>query len=169
MEIKNYRKNEEMLKELISLNLSAKVGILADPDGNKAHKADQKKKVRDSDGTVTNSSETLLDVAIVHEFGLGNQKERSFLRSTADSKKTKAKINKIAERELANSNDPDKTIRKIAAAMVGEVKKKFTNNDWPALDDPTRGGKNPQGSARPLVDTGQLRASIAYEIIEGDL
>ncbi len=153
----------------MELNLSAKVGILADPDGNKAHKADSKKKRRESDGTIANSDDTLLDIAVIHEFGLGNQKERSFLRSTSNDKRVKNKIGKIAENELSKAADPDKIIRKLAAAMVGEVKKKFTDNDWPALNDPTRGGKNPQGGARPLVDTGQLRASIAYEIIEGDL
>jgi hypothetical protein len=34
------------------------------------------------------------------------------------------------------------------------------------LAGPTRGGRNKLGQARPLIDTGQLRASISYEVLE---
>ena len=62
--------------------------------------------------------------------------------------------------------DIDTALGLMGQLVEADIKATFTNNDWPALKDPTRGGRNPDGGAKPLIDTGQLRQSIRYQIVK---
>lgn len=153
------RENKKLAQEIDDLfsESMVKIGVLG--------KFDERKRSSD-DGS---SGVTVGQVAIIHEFGTSTIPERSFLRSTwrEEEKKLFDTLRKILKGMKGNAGNKQKmALEKLGNYMVGRVKKKFTNNDWPDLEDPTRGGKNKGGNATPLVDTGQLRASITYEVID---
>ena len=116
----------------------------------------------------TSDKLTLGQIAYWHEFGRGNNPQRSFIRSTYDTlgkKKIADNVVRLLRKETKKDNpDYTKTMNLVGVWMVGKVKRTFTNNNWPKLKPATIKRK---GSSRPLIDTGQLRASIAYEVIEG--
>lgn len=175
MKVKKYPKNEKVLNDLLKMNYTSKIGVLQDPDATnttrRAIKAQADKKVRnDENRIVTTTDIDVLDVAIIHEFGApdANIPERSFLRSTADDKAVQRYMVKVARKTLETETDPMKIMKLLSVALVGRVKLRFTRNNWDSLKDPTRGGKNFKGTAKPLIDTGQLRASIAYQVLKGD-
>lgn len=119
---------------------------------------------------------TVVDVATFHEFGvpadMGSQRipKRSFIRATVDKNQKKYE-NVMSElgRQILNPKkamDIDTALGLMGQLVEADIKASFTNNDWPALKDTTRGGRNPDGGAKPLIDTGQLRQSIRYQIIK---
>lgn len=172
VKIKRNRKLEKEIQELLSLNAFVKVGILSKPDKGKNKGSDKKDKVL-RDGIVVPSDATVAEIGYYHEFGKGFLPQRSFLRSTWDTEKTKLmKVFQTAMKRGLAKGDPEQKsealLKFTGAWFVGRVKKTFTNNDWDGLKDPTRGGRNKDGTATPLVDTGQLRASIAYQVIDND-
>lgn len=165
-------KLQKLLSEMFTEQTAVKIGLVAKPEGG-GQSGDVPKESKDKDGnTIIDHDVDLAFIASLHEFGneSTNLPQRSFLRSTYNEKKDRIVKNlKIALKKQAASNnyDPESALRGVAVWMVGQVKKKFTSNDWEALKDPTRGGRNKDGKATPLVDTGQLRASIDYEIVKG--
>jgi len=170
----NY-KEERLLRDLLQIDSYVKVGILADPDPESGNvDSYDLKTYRDAKGTIKKSQfSDILDVAIIHEFGFPekNIPERSFLRSTANDEKQNISIvlSSLAKVELSKKDpDPFQLLGKLGGYLQSKVRKKFTVNNWRALKDPTRGGRNKQGLATPLVDTGQLRRSITYEVVEGN-
>ena len=115
--------------------------------------------------SVVDSGTPLVLVGAVHEFGIGVPM-RSFLR--VPLKDNQSKIAKIATLGAKKVADGSGKIKGVLKAM-GEVgvsisKESFSVNDWQPLKDPTRGGKNKDGDAIPLVDTGTLKRSITYQI-----
>ena len=162
---------EKLLPEIFKQEMAVKIGLVGKPEIGSVTGGDAKES-KDKDGNIiTDTDVDLAYIALVHEFGSEKASipQRSFLRSTYEEKKDR--IGKLLAIELkrqasANNYDPESALRKVAEWMVGQVKNKFTNNSWPPLKDPTRGGKNFEGTAKPLVDTGQLRASIDYELVK---
>lgn len=62
---------------------------------------------------------------------------------------------------LANSTDPNVVYEKIGIVASNDVKDYFVSGSFKPLDQKTIDRK---GSSKPLVDTGELRSSITYEI-----
>ncbi len=162
-----------MLKKLLSDRSFVKVGVLANPDNKAAPRASDPKTVfvmKDGSKSEKTIDTNLVTIAIAHEFGNPPLlPQRSFLRSTfAKEKKNIPKVFfKAAQRQIKKKRyDPEDVLRLVGVWFEGLVKKTFTNNNWPSLKDPTRGGRNKDGGATPLVDTGQLRASIASEVVK---
>ena len=161
--LKVNKRLDKLLDDLLNSEHDVKIGILS-----KDFK--ESKKYYDEDGTIDKSDKTLGEIAYIHEFGSGNVPERSFLRSTWDSqKRTIDKTIQVLAKINVKREDyrVEKLLESIGVFMVGKVKQTFRNNNWPPLEDPTRGGKNKSGGATPLIDTGQLINSIDYKIIEG--
>ena len=164
---------EKLLSSILSEERAIKVGLVGKPEIGAATGSDAKMS-KDEEGEYNfNDDVDLAYIASIHEWGYEGENitipQRSFLRSTFEEEKERVGKNlAIAIRKQAKENkyDPELALHKVGVWMVGKVKKKFTNNDWPALKDPTRGGKNFEGTATPLVDTGQLRASIDYELVK---
>lgn len=167
--IKTNGQLHRMLEDVILLEPSIKIGFVGKPEIGGATGSDAKM-VKDVDGEISfDDSVDVAYIGAVHEFGdeSRNLPQRSFLRSTYEDKKERISKNlarALRDQMKQNNYDPERALHKVGVWMVGQVKKKFTNNDWPGLQDPTRGGKNFEGTATPLVDTGQLRASIDYEL-----
>jgi hypothetical protein len=111
---------------------------------------------------------TQVDVATWNEFGVTidgveHVPERSFLRATIDLKH--AEITKRAATELGKVFTGKQSVtdayERIGAAAVGIVQDRIAAGIAPDNDPATIERK---GSSTPLIDTGQLRGSITYEV-----
>lgn len=142
---------KKRIKDLTNLKpTSLTVGIHAE-EGNATHER---------------SETTVLDIGTIHEFGLGNSPERSFIRAWADEDKAK---NETAIRTLmASAAQGKRTVNDAAEILgtrfVGEIQKRMSAGIPPALSPATIARK---GSSVPLIDTGQLRSSITYRVEYG--
>ena len=168
---------EKLLPEIFKQEMAVKIGLVGKPEMGGITGGDAKES-KDKDGNIIVDNDVdLAYIALVHEFGSEKASipQRSFLRSTYEEKKDR--IGKLLAIELKrqaakNNYDPESALRKVAVWMVGQVKLKFTSNDWDPLQNPSRRrrGKDPKVgkpiAPTPLVDTGQLRASIDYELVK---
>jgi hypothetical protein len=113
----------------------------------------------------------LVEIAAVHEFGSsdGRIPERSFIRSTFLIRRVNALATmqaNLARLIVTKGLDPMKALAKLGAWGAAEVKNTITEIDIPPpLADSTIMRK---GSSKPLVDTGLLKNSISYEVVEHD-
>lgn len=102
-------------------------------------------------------------IGMVHEFGLGNNPERSWLRSTMTEQSSKyAKL--IAEtipESIKSGMSAYDAYSRLGTLAVNDVKIKLASGEFVALKQATIDRK---GSSKPLIDTGNLRQSINYEI-----
>lgn len=103
---------------------------------------------------------SVVDVASIHEFGLGNHPERSFIRAWADQDKSK---HEDAERRLAESivqghNTVDSGLEKLGLLLAAEAQK-FIQDGRVTPATVKAGGGN-----TTLIDTGQLVSSISHEV-----
>ena len=62
---------------------------------------------------------------------------------------------------LANGTDPNIVYEKIGIVASNDVKDYFVSGSFKPLDQKTIDRK---GSSKPLVDTGELRSSITYQV-----
>jgi len=107
------------------------------------------------------SDTTVIDVATKHEFGIGVPK-RSFIADWADESEPEARrrLRKAAER-IATVGDLDKEINRFGLWAQGSIVQRITSRIDPPLSQATVDRK---GSDVPLVDTGQLKSSITYDV-----
>lgn len=105
----------------------------------------------------------MADLAAIHEFGLGNVPERSFLRSGLAQAKdgVKRMLRQIKAPTLANPQALSDALSRIGLYCVAEIQSKFTDGSMPPLAQATIDAK---GSDQTLIDTGALRASIQYQV-----
>ena len=101
---------------------------------------------------------SIIEIGAVHEFGMDNIPQRSFLRVpfAENKKEIDAFIQKRFEmsgKEIA----PIKALEQIGVFAEGISKRSFVENDWVANSPFTIAKK---GSSSPLIDTGNLRNSI---------
>lgn len=131
-----------------------KVGVLASKGGGAAHGED---------------NISLIEIAAIHEFGNGHVPERSFIRSTFYVRRVNAlatMVAKLAKAIVTEGMTPKKALSLLGQWAASEVKETITEIDIPPpLADSTIMAK---GSSKPLVDTGQLKNSITYEVVEGE-
>jgi hypothetical protein len=108
---------------------------------------------------------TMAQLAAVHEYGSPEQNipERSFIRSTLaeHSKEIKRLVKKVTNACVSGKMDKKRAIgivcQKIADGMVAKIE----SNIPPALSEETIRAK---GSSVALIDTGQLKNSIDWEV-----
>lgn len=114
---------------------------------------------RDEDGA---SDMSVAAIAAVHEFGTDTIPERSFLR--AGIRKNKAgyvRLNILNLRKVVRGElTIDRALGRLAEQAKADVQMEITNGDFPALDPETIRRK---GSSKPLIDSGQMRQSVAWE------
>lgn len=147
---------DELLARAYKLDHAfVRVGVLED-----------KGSVKHSDGDMT-----LVEIAATHEFGSsdGRIPERSFIRRTFLVRAAKELVDfqvKLAKAIVTNGLDPIKALRLLGAWGVAEIRKTITEEDIPPpLAESTIARK---GSSKPLVDTGLLKNSLSYEVVEND-
>ena len=106
---------------------------------------------------------TVLDVASFHEFGTRRIPARSFLRGYYDERESD--LDEGLDRMLASVVAGKRTAQSagdaFGSAVVAGIQKRISDRIEPALADATIARK---GSDVPLIDTGQLRSSITYDL-----
>lgn len=109
---------------------------------------------------------SLAELAAIHEFGAPSRNipERSFIRSGVERKmpELKALVRKLTPLVGARKVPEDRALGLIGTMAVGAVQARFGADDLAPLQPATIARK---GSSRPLIDTGQLRASITWQIV----
>ncbi len=111
---------------------------------------------------VTNSG-----LAAVHEYGLGVP-QRSFIGATIDAKAVEyARSLADAYRKVMLSGGSVASLKnhvalkRVGLKVVGDIQRRISDGIAPANSPVTIARK---GSSTPLVDTGQLRQSITFEV-----
>jgi hypothetical protein len=108
---------------------------------------------------------TNVDVATFHEFGLGVPR-RSFIADYVDENNTDIaeKIRKTGKLIIKRELTPEQAFGRLGLYIQGEIQQRIADGIAPPLSEMTIERK---GSSTPLIDTGQLRSSITYEVDDG--
>lgn len=114
-----------------------------------------------SDG-ITNA-----ELGVIHEFGVPERgiPERSFMRSTASEEREN--LGRLGNAQVAECLEGNTSAHDVFATigtyLQGKVVEKITDGEFEPNNENTVKRKD---SSKPLIDTGQLRASITYEVRE---
>lgn len=114
-------------------------------------------------GKHEDSDLTVAQIGFWNEFGTVVIPERSFIRSTINgqAKDIKAVSRSQLKKVINGQTTTEKALGILGAFTAGLIQERFTNNDWAPNTTRTQ---NRKGSTNPLIDTGQLRQSISYEV-----
>lgn len=106
---------------------------------------------------------TLYDVAAANEFGTSRIPERSFLRATLDLHHAKvvAFCKKQGALVVRGEITNETALERIGLFVQGLIQARIAAGIAPANAPSTISAK---GSSKPLIDSGQLRSSITYEV-----
>lgn len=115
-------------------------------------------------GSKPKTTVSMATIAMANEFGAPSKgiPSRSYLRSTYDESLTK--MIELATEEYSKIVDGKSTVDK-SLSLMGEVMKARVQRKITKLRDPPNKPetiKRKNDSSNPLIDTGQLRASIYY-------
>lgn len=114
------------------------------------------------------SSMTMAKLAAVHEFGspAHNIPDRPFIRQTID--RIKGDIIKFNKNQYDQIIQGKTTVYKALASLgvyvTREMKRQFNIGNFAKNKPATIAAK--KGSSKPLIDTGRLRNSINFEVVE---
>lgn len=109
---------------------------------------------------------TVAAVAAVHEFGSVNVPERSFLRAGLDEgRATIADGITTLTGRVVDGMAPRVAVGRLGLLGQREVQRKLTDGPFTPLAERTILEK---GSSRPLIDTGQMRRAVTFEVVESD-
>lgn len=121
--------------------------------------------LRSSKPYVNESGEpiSMAQLAAVHEFGTAEIPERSFMRSTmAEKERELLNLTKKFLVQIINGDTNKKTALRTMGAFIARAFKNKIQTGPFAPDKPETTKR--KGSDKPLIDTGQLRDSIEYEL-----
>jgi hypothetical protein len=142
-----------------------KVGVL----GGAKNERTPANTVRQSDNTVhTGRDFTNVELAVIHEYGApaAGIPERSFLRSTFFGGRPTyiAMLRVLLKKVYEQKMELKRALGLVGSKIAGDVKRRITQGAGipPPLKSATIARK---GSSRPLVDTGQLKNSITWEVV----
>lgn len=117
---------------------------------------------RGKGGSIRNTDQPLAVIAAIHEFGLGDMPQRSFLRSAYDE--NLPMIDKMIQR-VANGAvfglGTNAALNQLGNVVQGMVQRKIVDGPFVPNSPATIKRKK---SSRPLIDTVHLRQSIRYVI-----
>jgi hypothetical protein len=122
-----------------------------------------------------NANETVAEIAVKHEMGLGVP-ERSFIRATFDQHRAKyrdatrtafaaALQRAIAANDGTWAAQQSTPLKRFGLLVEGDIKQRIAQGIPPPLAESTLDRKGHDKST-PLIDTGQLRASIVSVIYD---
>lgn len=145
-----------------SKGLVLTVGIHG-PEGAEEHKAPEgsDKPAGGQDGEA--KPPTVADIATVHEYGLGNNPERSWLRGWADEQKAQneANMKKIGQAVVEGKFTAQTGLERAGNLFVGQIQARIVAGIAPPLTEQTIKRK---GSSTPLVNTGQMKSAIRFKV-----
>lgn len=108
---------------------------------------------------------TVAQVAAINEFGSndGHVPERSFMRSSIDANKKQIErlLNKLSGKCVDGTMTPKKALGLVGEFVKSKMVSKINAGVPPDNAESTIARK---GSSKPLIDTGQLKNSIDWEV-----
>lgn len=117
---------------------------------------------RGKGGSIRNTDQPLAVIAAIHEFGLGDMPQRSFLRSAYDE--NLPMIDKMIQR-VANGAvfglGTNAALNQLGNVVQGMVQRKIVDGPFVPNSPATIKRKK---SSKPLIDTRHLQQSIRYVI-----
>jgi len=155
------------MRALKASGLRVRVGVL--DDGAKQEKrprAAQSKKARVRAKAASQSRAqrmSLLEVAVVHEFGAGHVPARSFIRATIDEKRGEIEQLQglLAKQILEGKVTPEDALGIVGTKVAAWCQTRIAAGIAPPLKPATIARK---GSSVPLVNTGQLKSAITWRV-----
>lgn len=107
----------------------------------------------------------MVDIAMWNELGTSRAPSRPFLRQTADTKESEivAFLQKAVRPLLSGSGTAQSVLQKIGPYAKGLVQEQITDGDYVPNAPSTIARK---GSDKPLIDTGLMRESVDFVIVE---
>lgn len=117
---------------------------------------------RGKGGSIRNTDQPLAVIAAIHEFGLGDMPQRSFLRSAYDE--NLPMIDKMIQRVADGAVfglGTNAALNQLGNVVQGMVQRKIVDGPFVPNSPATIKRKK---SSKPLIDTGHLRQSIRYVI-----
>lgn len=124
--------------------------------------------VFEADGQVdVGGGTTLIEVAIINEFGGEGIPARSFLRAWFDENKERAQkaLMVLLQGVIKGDTQPKQALERFGLWLQGEIQRRIAQGIPPTNADSTIAKK---GSSKPLIATGQLRSSITFAIDWGN-
>lgn len=102
-------------------------------------------------------------IAAVHEFGSEHVPERSFMRTSLEANRSKrTALNEQNLKKVLNGGmSVNAALRQLGLMASRDIKKQIKNGSYAPLKAATIKRK---GSSKPLIDTGQMRQSVTYEL-----
>lgn len=152
MGVKIQHKGRDVIKDITkrAIPVAVKIGV----QGKEAGKAHGKA--------------TVADIAAIHEFGLGNNPRRSWLRDWVDLNEavSREKLRKGYQKVLSGQINVETLATAFGTWAVASIQERIAAGISPALSPETVKRKE---SSIPLIDTGVLRSSITFILESGDM
>lgn len=117
-------------------------------------------------GQIYGDGMSVIAIGAIHEYGLGNNPRRSFLRVPFTTKKDELSkaIAKQFDDVLDNGKPADKALGLIGLQAAQISQESFITKGFGKWADLKQATKNAKGSSQVLIDTGTLRNSITYVV-----
>lgn len=104
-------------------------------------------------------------IAAVHEYGVPHKgiPERPFMRTSLEKNRGKRKaLNEQNLKKVLNGGmSVDAALGQLGLMASSDIKQEIKNGSFAPLKPATTKRK---GSSKPLIDTGQMRQSVTYEL-----
>ena len=144
--------------EIAAKGAHVEVGLLGE-DATKAH--------RPEDGSEA-SGITIGEIGEIHEFGLGNNPIRSWLRGYVDpnNAKIREKVRRLEQEVLKGRMTVEQAMATLGANIAGGIKKRIAEGIQPQVTAATQRRKGPNKTT-PLINSGQFRGSISFKVEPG--
>jgi hypothetical protein len=158
MKPKDFLKSTESLAKAINLAKTKEIAVGLPKSSSLTRKIYKKKG--------KGNSKTVLDIGVIHEYGLGKNPVRSFLRVPFAKKKSaieqslKISFQKVAEKGA----DPINQLERNGAFIKDISLQAFNNEGYGTWQDIKSSTKKRKGSSKILTDTGTLKQSITYVV-----
>jgi hypothetical protein len=108
---------------------------------------------------------TVLDIGMIHEYGLGDNPIRSFLRVPFSIKKKEIeKSIDVSFKKISDGANVIDQLERNGAFITNISKKAFTNKGYGTWDDLSGATVKHNGASAILTDTGTLKQSITYVV-----
>lgn len=145
----NDRGYRELVKRVFGLKTRARidVGII---DGDRPH---------------GNDGATVLEVGLYNEFGTDRIPARSFIRAWFDENEAKNRedLAKLMQSVVTGARTKEQILELLGARFVGEIQARIAEG----IDPPNaKSTIERKGSSTPLIETGVLRSSISFRVVE---
>ena len=115
------------------------------------------------EGESPDGKATLLEVATIHEYGLGHNPQRSFIRAWADDHESENRkaLRSVGIEVLKGTYTIDVGLGRLGALFQGQIQARISSNIPPPLAPATIARK---GSSVALIRYGTLRAAITWKV-----